>query len=146
FESTQRLMTEKTPPVLTSTFVTCLAPEADELAMGWCAFGSADRAIFFPVFLDGALPAFLSEDNQHNLRAALQTARNRNELDQWQARLDQQASAFRLQARLLRRQGNLGQLQREATSFMAQLLRGPEEDQDRDRRRSRAEELAYIAE
>jgi hypothetical protein len=140
-------------PTLGNTFVTVLSAEPEAVAMAWCSFGSPSQAVFFPVFLDGELPAFFAEDNVVGdgflrLPGPLDKAlSDREELDQWQARVDQQAEDFRLQARLLKKQGNLSQLQRQATLFMAKMLDGfGREPAGGERRSMPVEDLAFFAE
>jgi hypothetical protein len=156
FESTSRRPSPgraEALPTLANTFATALAPEPEEAAMAWCAFGSPSQAVFFPVWVDGELPAFFEEDNLVGdgflrLPAALDRAlSNREELDKWQARVDQQAEDFRVQARLLKQQGNRDQLQRQATLFMAQTCGSSEAELDGgDRRPAPVEDLAFFAE
>ena len=62
-----------------------------------------------------------------------------------EAGLDQQAEDFIIQARMLKRQGNLGQLERQATLFMAKTLDGLEMDSARQAP-APVENLAYFAE
>ena len=152
FESTLGYVSpELTAPAL-ATFLTTLSPEPDMVAMAWCAFGLPSRAIYFPVFVDGELPAGFEADNFVGfppLDSALDSASgSREELDKWQARLDQRADDFCVQARLLKKQGNIHQLQRQATLFMAQSFQNLESEQQggTDRPSVSAEDLAYIAE
>jgi hypothetical protein len=140
-------------PTLTNRFVAVLPPEPEAVAMAWCSFGSPSHGVFFPVFLDGELPALFDEDNVVGdgflrLPAALDKAlSNREELDRWQARVDQQAEDFRIQAGLLKKQGNLGQLQRQATLFMAQTFDDfGREPAGGERRSAPVEDLAFFAE
>jgi secernin len=143
-----------TLPTLAATFLTALTPAAEAVALAWCAFGAPSQSVYFPVFLDGELPAFFDEENVVGdgflrLPAFLDRAMgNREELDKVQAQLDQQAEDFIAQARLLKKEGNLSLLHRQATLFMAQIFGGADVARDaaRGRRPAQAENLAFFAE
>ena len=143
-------------PSLGAAFLAELSPEPDAVPLAWIALGAPEQAFYVPILLDGEPPAILDADNvvgagflrlPAELDKALDT---RDDLDKWQARLDQQTEDFMVQARLLKRQGNQGQLQRQATLFMQQALGDSEAmsalDLERLRRPAPAEDLAYIAE
>jgi hypothetical protein len=142
----------KAPPALATTFLTALSAEPDTAAMAWCAFGAPDHAAYFPVLVDGELPALFEESNIVGdgflrLPASLEKAqRSRDELDKWQGRLDQRVEDFRLQARVLKQQGKHSQLQRQATLFMAQALDDVDAGTASESRLAPAESLAYFAE
>lgn len=141
-------------PTLACSFLSALDPDPEALAMAWCAFGAPTQAVYFPVFLDGALPGFFAAENIVgdgflHLPAGLDRAlHNREELDKWQTRLDQQAEEFAAQARMLKKQGNLAQVERQATQFMADALDVSEPVHSRSaaRRAAPVQDLAYFAE
>jgi hypothetical protein len=155
FEGAVRRQTQppgEVPPSLANTFIAPLEDGPDAVAMAWCAFGSPSQAVFFPLFLDGDLPALFAEDNLVGdgflrLPAGLEKALgSREELDKWQARLDHEVEEFAVQARLLKQQGNHKQLQRQATLFMVQALGGAETEGREALRAAAVEDLAFIAE
>ncbi len=157
FETTQgRLLPEQAGPLptLATTFLTALAPEAEALPMAWCSFGPPSQAAYFPVFLDGELPAFFTEGKfaADGLARPLQSREHgsgtREELDRWQASVDQQAEDFAVQGRLLKQQGNLTQLRRQATLFMAQVVEASVSRQEPKSvvPTAQAQDLAYFAE
>jgi hypothetical protein len=72
----------------------------------------------------------------------------RENLDQWQARLDQRAEDFCLEAGLLKKQGNLSQLRGQATQFMAHIFESPEVESERtheNQRMKAAQDLAFFS-
>lgn len=140
-------------PTLACSFLTALDPDPAAPVLAWCAFGTPRQAVYFPVFLDGALPAFFASENIVGdgflrLPAGLdQVLHNREELDQWQARLDLQADEFGERARSLRKQRNLTQVERQATLFMAEMYASAELDRGSPTgARQAVQDLAYFAE
>jgi len=150
FESTlRRPSPERMSLALTNTFLTALSSEPDVIGMAWHASGPSGQTVYFPVFIDGELPAGSNADSLVEFPPPADNAfKNREELDKWQARLDQRADDFCVQGRLLKKQGNANQLQRQATLFMAQNAHGFEAEPRGGARRPTvpAEDLAYIAE
>jgi hypothetical protein len=140
-------------PSLATTFLAPLSPVADAATMAWCAFGSPSQTAYFPIFLDGDLPSFFTEDNVVgdgflHVPASLERAmRNRVELDKWQSGLDERTEDFCTQARRLKQQGNLSQLHRQATWFMAQIFDNPADERQAglSRGSTPTEDMAYFA-
>jgi hypothetical protein len=148
FESTLR-PPERLAPALTNTFLTALSSEPDAVGMAWYASGPPGQAVYFPVLIDGELPVGSEADSVVEFPPPADNAlKNREELDKWQTRLDQRAEDFCVQGRLLKKQGNNYQLQRQASLFMAQNVHGFEAEPQGAARRLTvpAEDLAYIAE
>ncbi len=143
------------PPTLLTSFLTSLSLEPDAVPMGWCAFGPPDQAVYFPIFLDGELPALFQPDNIGRGRflrqpAPLEKAQTRrNALDLWQAQIDQKTEDFLAQARALKKDGNLAQLQRQATLLMHEIsagVKGAHQPGEKKLTPALAEDLAYVSE
>lgn len=121
-----------------ASLVAPLAEGADHLPMAWCSFGPPCLAVFFPVFLDGELPAAFGEVGHHpgvrslwtsSLRLHEQLRRNPRRLPllhetfgRLQERFDQEVEEFSAGAVPLKKQGNRGELQRRAALFMQHTI------------------------
>jgi dipeptidase len=126
-----------------ASLVLHLTGDAERLLVAWCAFGPPCSSVYFPVFLEGGLPAafsrttadlasdslwwriqgwnlFLAEHREYRDAA-------REGLCRLQARFDQDAEEFAAEGAVLKRAGKGAELQRQATLFMQHCLERFEE-------------------
>jgi secernin len=121
-----------------ASLVVALSREAARLQTAWCAFGPPCLGVYFPVFLEGDLPAAFARSSagpskecawwrlrdvatyltKHPGRRDLA----REALGRLQARLDQEAEEFAAEGAALRERGERGELGRLATLFMEHCL------------------------
>ncbi len=138
-----------------ASMVAELYAAADAPALAWCGFGPPCLAVFFPVFLAGALPEPFGDGSLDLLAGSLwprpETApgledktladaasrlsddgltATREQLQRLQEQLDQQAVDFQNEASELRRQGQFPELQRQATLFHQHALESFEKAMD----------------
>lgn len=111
-----------------------LGPGEAPARVVWCALGPPCMTVYFPLFLDGQLPAATAgaitdvhraplagrvADLNESLKADPDRwAVARDHFDRLQARFDQEAEEFLGQVRALKRGGPADQLPRQATLFM----------------------------
>jgi secernin len=107
---------------------------ADGLPVAWCAFGPPCRTVYFPIFLAGILPEPFSSGELERTTTLLAGLRRpafgasteapsaREHFSRFQELLDQQASDFLNDAREWKRQGDLAELQRQASLFHQHTL------------------------
>jgi hypothetical protein len=124
-----------------ASLVVPLSAAPGRLVCAWCAFGPPCRSVFFPVFLEGELPeAFSAGDKEavrmgvrtRQLHAALESSEEmadavRDHLGRLQARFDQEAEEFVVEAVTLKQHGDSAGLQRQAGLFMHHCLERFEE-------------------
>jgi hypothetical protein len=114
---------------LTQSFMTTLT-SFDEPVLGWCAFGPPNAAVFFPVWLDGELPAAFHETAADGTDVWLQTydllalteaggrLRLTESLERLQTIFEHDAETFLPQARLWKQRGEYVHLGNQATALM----------------------------
>jgi dipeptidase len=116
-----------------ASLVAQLGPEGEPLPVAWSGFGPPCSAIYFPLLLDGELPAAFQAEGPRGGSAVWRWMRQlrgpsehleaaREQLAGLQARFEQEAQDFQAEARLHRQHGNADALQRLATSFMQHNL------------------------
>jgi hypothetical protein len=124
-----------------ASLVVQLSAAPDRLLCAWCAFGPPCLGIYFPVFLEGELPAALTAAGGkandlaarcRQLHAAQETIDERIEairdhLGRLQARFDQEAEELSVEGAALKQQGDVAGLQRQASLFMDHCLERFEE-------------------
>jgi secernin len=121
-----------------ASLVVALAREPGRLRTAWCAFGPPCLSVYFPVFLEGDLPAAFARSaaepagdsvwwrlqevthflTEHPERRDLA----REMLGRLQARFDQEAEEFAAEGATLGQRGEHGELQHLATLFMEHCL------------------------
>jgi hypothetical protein len=115
-------------------FVVCLAGDSARLPLAWHSVGTSAAGVYFPLFLDGELPAVFSQAGQRPggdsigrrlSQLCTQLERNTARRAQvWeafahlQARFDQEAEEWSVEGAALKQRGALADLQRQATLFM----------------------------
>jgi hypothetical protein len=121
--------THRAAAPLAGSFTTDLA-SAGAPALAWCAFGPPAAAVYFPVWLDGELPAALQgadgadvwrlTQDLHGIADGSEEERVRvaEGLERLQAIFEQDADAFLPNARAWKRQGELARLHNHATALM----------------------------
>jgi hypothetical protein len=118
----------------TACFVVSLSRNSARLPMAWCTFGTPQTSLYFPVFLDGELPALFTdaarsptaEDPWPRLcrlgerleREPERCALVRESFARLQARFDQEAEEFNAEGAALKQRNALSDLHRQATLFM----------------------------
>jgi secernin len=118
----------------TAGFIVSLTREPACLPTMWCAVGTPYSSLYFPLFLDGELPAPFTDATQpaggesvwtrlSRLSARLERAPEqrvivRDSFARLQARYDQEAEEFNAEGAALQQRGALNDLQRQATLFM----------------------------
>jgi dipeptidase len=124
-----------------ASLVVSLGAEEGRLPAAWCAFGPPCLSVYFPVFLDGDLPAAFSRSSPEpcadsfwwRLRAGPAAERPglrdeaREALGRLQARFDQDAEEFAVEGAALGQRGEHAELQRQATLFTQHCLERFEE-------------------
>jgi secernin len=110
-----------------------LSSGSESLPVAWCAFGPPCLSIYFPILLDGELPAGYTTaaptagesvaEQSAALRRAVECdgerrAAAREALTRLQATVDQEADEFLAEGASLRQQGERAELERLATLFM----------------------------
>ena len=124
-----------------ASLVVSLGAGEGRLRAAWCAFGPPCRSVYFPIFLEGDLPAAFSRSAAEpsadsfwwRLRAGPGAeqpgARDeaREVLGRLQARFDQDAEEFAAEGAALGQRGEHAELQRQATLFMQHCLERFEE-------------------
>jgi dipeptidase len=121
-----------------ASLIVDLGRRPDRLPIVWCAFGPPCSSVYFPIFLEGELPAAFTAS-----RAAYDTdplclriprlsedllyeperwAQARESLDRLQARFDQEALEFAAEGAELKRRGNQADLERLASLCMQHHL------------------------
>jgi dipeptidase len=117
-----------------TSLIASLGPARDHLPMAWVAFGPPCGSVYFPVFLEGELPASFACGGpspsaeslwwrvQQLLGRAASTRQSWSEvraaLDGLQAHLDQEAEGLAAEGIALKCQGDLAELHRRAGYFM----------------------------
>ncbi len=125
-------------PATAASCVACLSADPSHRPVVWCAFGPPCLSVYFPVLLDGELPAAFScgaaqfhADSlwwrAQQLAGSVGTdprraALVRETLDRLQARFDQQAEEYAAEAAESRRLGEGAELPRLAGSLMQSHL------------------------
>jgi dipeptidase len=126
-----------TPGFASATAASVIAPlrkDPGRLPLLWCAFGPPCRSIYFPVFLDGELPALFTcstaapdadclwwQVQQLNSRAG-GNREARERLEQLQQHLDREAESLAADGARLKQQGNRDEVYRRTTLFMEHAL------------------------
>ena len=121
-----------------ASLVAELSADPSHLAVIWCAFGPPCRSVYFPLFLDGELPAAFTLDSPEGGAGASwprlawldQTLGNdregwdrlRESFSQLQARFDAEAEEFTVEGAALRQRGETAELGRLAGLYMQQSL------------------------
>jgi dipeptidase len=134
----KRTVREMAAPAVATGFVVALTGEPAQLPMAWSSLGTACGDFYFPVYLDGELPAAFSSAVQQpdgdNLWSRMlrldeqlehdpeRRALSRDSFARLQARFDQEAEEFTAEALALKQRGALTELQRQATLFMEHNL------------------------
>jgi secernin len=126
-----RHATRANPSATNASFIAEMTAEADSVPMAWCAFGPPCMSVYLPIFLEGELPEALSRNSapgslwwrmQATVNAMREDgahrARLRSSFAQVQARFDQEAEEFRIEAVALKRNGEQDVLRRQAGLFM----------------------------
>jgi secernin len=124
-----------------SSLVAALDAAEDALPIAWCAFGPPCRSVYFPIFLAGALPETFEPGKLdltstqapgagEAVAAAQALAAVRDHVVRLQEQFDQQVAEFQIDALSLKRQGNLAELQRQATLFHQHTLESYERMRD----------------
>jgi secernin len=128
-DASAALRTHRPSTPLASSFLTALAG-ADEPALAWCALGPPRVALFFPLWLDGELPAaFHSSDGPglwqqtQRLRALaddheVDARRLREVLERLQATFEEDVETLLPRARQWKRQGDQTRLCQQVTALM----------------------------
>jgi hypothetical protein len=121
YETSAATRTHRPPAPLAASFMTALA-EPDEPVLAWCSFGVPQSSVYFPVWLDGDLPAALQgpaadgidvwQQTQNLLRVADEC------LERLQTVFEQDVETFLPQARVCKRQGDHVRLSNQATALM----------------------------
>jgi hypothetical protein len=131
YETSCTARTHRPPADLVSSFTAAMGG-ADDPVLAWCAFGPPRGAVYFPIWLDGDLPAALhgaSADGidvwqqTHDLLMCLEDgdgepSRLSESLERLQLIFEQDVEAFLPQARALKRQGDRARLALQATALM----------------------------
>jgi secernin len=118
----------------TSSFVAPLGPNATRLPMAWYAFGAPALTVYFPIFLDGAVPDSFTCGSLEPIsgsfwwrifrlgerlrRNASDWAQAQESLGRLQARFDEEAEEFIAEGTTLKERGQRDELHRQATFFM----------------------------
>src|SRR5262249_19458597 len=121
-----------------ASLIVDLGRRADRLPIVWCALGPPCGSVYFPLFLEGELPAAitaahatydtdplcrriprLSEELVHESGRWVQA---RDSFGRLQARFDQEAQEFAVEGAELKRRGDLADLERLASLFMEHHL------------------------
>jgi secernin len=122
-----------------ASLVVSLGPNEGRLRVAWCAFGPPCLSVYFPVFLEGDLPAAFTCSTAETspdafwwrLRGAAaapgEDAKRRDLLARLQERFDQDADEFAAEGATLRSRGEHVELQRQATLFLQHCLERFEE-------------------
>jgi hypothetical protein len=126
-----------------ASLVVALTPGPRRLRTAWCAFGPPCLSVYFPVFLEGELPAAFGRSSAEPTRdsawwrlrdvaafLAVHPGRRdlaREALGRLQARFDQEAEEFAAEGAALRERGAHAELQRQATLFLEHCLERFEE-------------------
>lgn len=126
-----------------ASLVVALTRDPGRLRTAWCAFGPPCLSVYFPVFLEGDLPAAFGRSSAHpsgdsawwrlrDVGAFLAVSPGRRDLarealGRLQARFDQEAEEFAAEGAALRERGGHAELQRQATLFMEHCLERFEE-------------------
>jgi secernin len=117
-----------------ASWIAQLSADPAHLPIVWCAFGPPCRSVYFPIFLEGELPAAFTLDSPEGssggswprldwLEEALGNdaeawARTRNSMGRVQARLDAEAEEFAVEGAGLKQRGEMAELRRLAALFM----------------------------
>ncbi len=120
------------------SFLAQLTTQSDSLPLAWCAYGPPCASIYFPIFLDGELPASFGLAEQgaaghgvwqrmHDMITYLAKDSERweiarTELAYLQTEIDQQTDEFVVEKAASKRQGELAELQRQIGLFMEHIL------------------------
>jgi secernin len=122
-----------------ASLVVRLGAEPGEVCVAWCAFGPPCAGVYFPLFLEGELPAAFTGAASEGLGRRVERlhAHLRQSPKRWeqarasfgllQARIDQEAEEFVEEATALKRRGASAELQRQAGLFMQHHLERFEE-------------------
>jgi dipeptidase len=121
-----------------ASLVVALARAPGRLLTAWCAFGPPCLGVYFPVFLEGELPAAFGRSEDGTWGRLREVARflarhperrdlARETMGRLQARFDQEAEEFTAEGAALARQGAHAEVQRLATLFMEHCLERFEE-------------------
>lgn len=126
--------------VTAASLVTALPADPNRLPLAWCAFGPPCSSLYFPLFLDGELPASFTAAGggealwrrlprlaQRLLFDPERWVQVRDVLRRLQARFDREAEEFTADAAALKRCDDRGELQRQAGFFMQHVLERFEE-------------------
>ncbi len=116
-----------TPAPLAGSFTATLS-DPEDLALAWCAFGVPRAAVYFPVWLDGELPAAFGEIGADGIDVWQETQELRaagaddpglaDRLERLQATFEADVESFLPQLRQCKRQGDHTRLHNQATAMM----------------------------
>src|SRR5262249_20827655 len=120
--------TGSTPTYTAASLVVGLGKDTSKLTPVWCAFGPPCITVFFPIFLDGELPAALrNEDNISSRARRVNDELIHNPqrlpvfgdaLGRLQARFDQETEEFITENSPLKQTGDPAELKRRLAHFM----------------------------
>lgn len=112
------------------SLMVALAADPGRLVPAWCAFGPPCITVYFPLFLEGELPAAFGDSvgrqvrqlNEQLRRSTLALPALSESLGRMQARFDREADEFAVEGAVLKQRGELTDLHRQATMFMQHTL------------------------
>jgi hypothetical protein len=133
-------------PVRLTTFLAVLSPSPEAVPLAWCALGPPQKAVYFPILLDGDLPEIFEIENGLGL-APLAPLAATESVESLQARWDQALENFAAHA--VRQKDDHTQLQRQATQFMGLLaasLTGQQPHAPRAKPGNGAKDFAFVSE
>jgi secernin len=122
------------PRATLGSLVASLSASPGSLPAAWCAFGPPCSSVYFPVFLDGELPAAFTQVNaspdpdsfdgrvrrlEEQIRHVHERGNGvRESFARLQARLEQEAGEFLVEVTRLRERGDRAECSRQAALFM----------------------------
>jgi hypothetical protein len=123
--------THRPPAPLASSFMTELEGTGEPV-LAWASFGVPQAAVYFPLWLDGDLPASLSQPEGEIWRTTRdllafcekgesERTRVRELLEKLQVTLEHEVESILPQARLWKRQGDASRLRTQTTALMQKL-------------------------
>jgi hypothetical protein len=123
-----------TPEATTARLIAHLPADPRRLPLLWYRFGSPCGGVYFPVFLEGELPAAFTGAAAEAAAGSLFLPGQpqpqgvaREGLDRLQARFDQEAEEFAAEGAVLKQAGSQAEVGRQATLFMQHCLERFEE-------------------
>jgi dipeptidase len=119
--------TGSTPTYTAASLVVGLGQDTSKLTPVWCAFGPPCITVFFPLFLEGELPAARDEDtvwslvrrlNDELMHSPQRLPLFSDALGRLQARIDQETEEFITENSPLKQTGDPAELKRRLAHFM----------------------------